>query len=76
MFSIRAWPLLGNLEGPGAEETGPIPASNGTEKQGRYHLQEIPWGISAMEDLGRRKTRSPKLLSAGVSPGAVHAAPQ
>ncbi|KAL5506093.1 hypothetical protein EMCRGX_G007664 [Ephydatia muelleri] len=44
--------------GPKGEETGPIPASNGAEKQGRWHHQEIPSALGP----GRVPDKSPQEL--------------
>ena len=39
--------------------------SNSVEEPSREHHQEIPWGLPTLENLGRCKTRSAKLPSAG-----------
>ena len=55
---------------------GPSTTSNSVEEQSRQYHKEVPWSISALEDLGGCKTRSAKFSTPGASSGAVHAAPQ
>ena len=76
VFRSGAWPLLSNLEDPRAEKIGQSTTNNSAEEQGGQHHKEVPRCISALEDLGRCKTRSAELPSTGAPPGAVHAAPQ